>query len=79
MRRVKEVLRLAHELGYSSRQIRDSVRLGRTTVGEYLARGEHRPRPISHSGLVAPRQGASFQGARKRARAGSALRWWAPR
>ena len=38
MRRVKEVLRLAHELGYSSRQIQDSVRLGRTTVGEYLAR-----------------------------------------
>mgnify|MGYP002078384821 CR=1 FL=1 len=38
MRRVKEVLRLAHELGYSSRQIQGSVRLGRTTVGEYLAR-----------------------------------------
>ena len=38
MRRVKEVLRLAHELGYSRRQIQDSVRLGRTTVGEYLAR-----------------------------------------
>jgi transposase len=38
MKRVKEVLRLAHELGYSSRQIQDSVRLGRTTVGEYLAR-----------------------------------------
>ena len=38
MRRVKEVLRLAHQLGYSRRQIQDSVRLGRTTVGEYLAR-----------------------------------------
>ena len=38
MRRVKEVLRLAHELGYSRRQIGVSVRLGRTTVGEYLAR-----------------------------------------
>ena len=38
MKRVKEVLRLAHEVGYSSRQIQDSVRLGRTTVGEYLAR-----------------------------------------
>jgi hypothetical protein len=36
MKRVKEVLRLAHELGYSSRQIQDSVRLGRTTVGESL-------------------------------------------
>lgn len=38
MRRVKEVLRLAHELGYSSRQIEESVRRGRTTVGAYLAR-----------------------------------------
>jgi len=40
MRRVKEVLRLAHELGYSLRQIGESVRLGRTTVGDYLARAE---------------------------------------
>jgi len=40
MRRVKEVLRLAHELGYSSRQIQDSVRLGRTTVSVYLARAQ---------------------------------------
>ena len=32
MRRVKEVLRLAHELGYSLRQIAESVRLGRTAV-----------------------------------------------
>jgi hypothetical protein len=39
MRRVKEVLRLAHELGYSNRQIQESVRMGRTSVGEYLARG----------------------------------------
>jgi transposase len=38
MKRVKEVLRLAHELGYSNRQIEVSVRLGRTTVGGYLAR-----------------------------------------
>lgn len=38
MRRVKEVLRLAHELGYSNRQIQESVRMGRTSVGEYLAR-----------------------------------------
>lgn len=38
MRRVKEVLRLAHELGYSHRQIAVSVRLGRTAVGEYLER-----------------------------------------
>lgn len=38
MRRVKEVLRLAHELGYSNRQIQKSVRMGRTSVGVYLAR-----------------------------------------
>ena len=38
MRRVKEVLRLAHELGYSNRQIQLSVRMGRTSVGAYLAR-----------------------------------------
>ena len=38
MRRVKEVLRLAHELGYSNRQIQELVRMGRTSVGEYLAR-----------------------------------------
>jgi transposase len=38
MRRVKEVLRLAHELGYSNRQIQESVRMGRTSVGVYLAR-----------------------------------------
>jgi transposase len=38
MRRVKEVLRLAHELGYTNRQIQESVRMGRTSVGVYLAR-----------------------------------------
>ena len=40
MRRVKEVLRLAHELGYSLRQIADSVRLGRTSVRDYLTRAD---------------------------------------
>lgn len=40
MRRVKEVLLLAHELGYSLRQIANSVRLGRTSVSDYLARAE---------------------------------------
>jgi len=40
MRRVKEILRLAHELGYSLRQIGKSVRLGRTSVWEYLTRAE---------------------------------------
>jgi transposase len=40
MRRVKEVLRLAHELGYSLRQIAESVRLGRTSVRDYLTRAD---------------------------------------
>lgn len=40
MRRVKEVLRLSHTLGYSHRQIGQSVRMPRTTVGDYLARAE---------------------------------------
>ena len=43
MRRVKEVLRLAHELGYSRRQIGVSVRLGRTTVGEEIWRAPAPP------------------------------------
>src|SRR3954454_889538 len=38
MRRVKELLRLAHELGYSKRQIARSIRMPKTTVGDYLAR-----------------------------------------
>ena len=40
MRRVKEVLRLAHELGYTLRQISRSVRLSATSVSNYLARAE---------------------------------------
>jgi transposase len=40
MRRVKEVLRLAHELGYSLRQISRSVRLSSTSVRNYLARAD---------------------------------------
>src|SRR4051794_9721465 len=40
MRRVKELLRLAHELGYSKRQIAQSIRMPKTTVGDYLARAE---------------------------------------
>jgi transposase len=38
MRRVKELLRLAHELGYSKRQIAQSIRMPKTTVADYLAR-----------------------------------------
>jgi hypothetical protein len=37
---VKELLRLAHELGYSKRQIALSIRMPKTTVGDYLARAE---------------------------------------
>ena len=40
MRRVKEVLRLAHELGYPLRQIGESVRLSPTGVRNYLLRAE---------------------------------------
>ena len=40
MRRVKELLRLAHELGYSKRQIALSIRMPKTTVGDYLARAD---------------------------------------
>ena len=36
MRRVKELLRLAHELGYSNRQIAQSIRMPKSTVGTYL-------------------------------------------
>ena len=38
MRRVKELLRLAHELGYSKRQIAQSIRMPKTTVSDYLTR-----------------------------------------
>jgi DNA-binding transcriptional regulator LsrR (DeoR family) len=40
MRRVKELLRLAHELGYSKRQIAVSIGMPKTTVNDYLARAE---------------------------------------
>jgi hypothetical protein len=36
MRRVKELLRLAHELGYSKRQIAVSIRMPKTTVNDYV-------------------------------------------
>ena len=39
MRRVKEVLRLAHELGYSNRQIEESVRMGRDVGGRIFGAG----------------------------------------
>ena len=40
MRRIKEVLRLAWEAGFSSRMIAESCGIGRTTVREYLQRAK---------------------------------------
>ena len=40
MRKIKEVLRLRFDVGLSGRQIAHSCGMGRTTVREYLWRGE---------------------------------------
>ncbi|MGK3961559.1 hypothetical protein WMF01_13355 [Sorangium sp. So ce1667] len=40
MRKVREVLRLKHECGRSEREIALAVAVGRSTVGEYLARAK---------------------------------------
>ena len=40
MLRVKELLRLAHELGYSKRQVTQSIRMPKTTAGDYLAQAD---------------------------------------
>lgn len=40
MRKIKEILRLKHACGLSERQIAESCRIGKTTVGEYLQRAE---------------------------------------
>jgi transposase len=40
MRKIKEILRLKYACGLSERQIAESCRLGKTTVGEYLQRAE---------------------------------------
>jgi hypothetical protein len=38
MRKIREVLRLTHELGLSVRQVSEATGVGKTAVGEYLAR-----------------------------------------
>ena len=40
MRKIREVLRLTHELGLSVRQVRDATGVGKTAVAEYLARAK---------------------------------------
>ena len=44
MRKVREVLRLTHELGLSDRQVSKATGVGKTAVGEFVARVcLHRP------------------------------------
>jgi transposase len=38
MRKIREVLRLTHELGLSVRQVSEATGVGKTAVGEYIAR-----------------------------------------
>ena len=38
MRKIREVLRLTHELGLSARQVRDATGVGKTAVSEYVSR-----------------------------------------
>ena len=52
MRKIRELLRLKFENGLSARQIGQSLRMGRTTVGEYLQR-------FAASGLQWPLAGIS--------------------
>jgi hypothetical protein len=38
MRKIREVLRLTHELGLSVRQVREATGVGKTAVSEYVSR-----------------------------------------
>jgi predicted transcriptional regulator len=38
MRKIREVLRLTHELGLSVRQVSEATGVGKTAVSEYVAR-----------------------------------------
>jgi hypothetical protein len=38
MRKIREVLRLTHELGLSVRQVREATGVGKTAVSEYVNR-----------------------------------------
>ena len=40
MRKIREVLRLTHELGLSVRQVREATRVGKTAVSEYVSRAK---------------------------------------
>jgi transposase len=40
MRKIREVLRLTHELGLSVRQVREATGVGKTAVSEYVARAK---------------------------------------
>jgi hypothetical protein len=40
MRKVREVLRLRHALGLSYREISEALRVGKTSVGEFVHRAE---------------------------------------
>ena len=40
MRKIREVLRLTHELGLSVREVREATGVGKTAVSEYVARAK---------------------------------------
>src|SRR5215510_8628620 len=40
MRKIREVLRLTHELGLSVRQVSTATGVGKTSVGEFVARAK---------------------------------------
>jgi predicted transcriptional regulator len=40
MRKIREVLRLTHELGLSVRQVSEATGVGKTAVSEYVARAK---------------------------------------
>ena len=40
MRKIREVLRLTHELKLSVRQVSEATGVGKTAVGEYIARAK---------------------------------------
>ena len=40
MRKIREVLRLTHELGLSVRQVREATGVGKTAVSEYVSRAK---------------------------------------
>ena len=40
IRRIREVLRLTHELGLSVREVREATGVGKTAVSEYVRRAK---------------------------------------